>query len=93
MGSTTRRSTSRVWTTAAAWAAVEPSRLRGGGLGVVGLILYVIVGALGGGDVSQLAAPSGTQVHGSDETAGELEQRCNIEGAIDRYNDCFLIKI
>ncbi len=65
----------------------------GGGLGVVGLVLYLIVGALGGGDVSQLAVPSGTQVQGSGESAGELEQRCNTEGAIDRYNDCFLIKV
>ncbi len=47
----------------------------------------------GGGDVTGLAVPWGTQVQGSGERAGDLEQRCNSEGALDRYNDCFLMKV
>ncbi len=66
----------------------------GGGLGIVGLIVYLLISTLGGGgDVSRLAVPDGTQVQGSDESAGELAQRCNTEGALDRYNDCFLMKV
>jgi predicted metalloprotease len=68
----------------------------GGGLGVVGLILYLVLGALGGGggDFGALGGvPGGTQLSGTGESREELGQRCNAPGAIDEYGDCFLIKV
>ncbi|MDP8909524.1 MAG: neutral zinc metallopeptidase, partial [Chloroflexota bacterium] len=67
----------------------------GGGLGVVGLLIYLLVGALGGGDPSQLLPP-GSQVQagtGTGETTEQLSARCNSEGAIEQYDDCYLIKV
>jgi uncharacterized protein len=66
----------------------------GGGLGVVGLLIYLAVTVLGGGnvDASQLIPP-GSQVEGQGPGTGDLEQRCNTDGAIDKYDDCFLVKV
>ena len=68
----------------------------GGGVGVVGLLIYVLVQVLGGGnvDTTQLVPPGGqVQGQGTGESAEELSARCNTEGAIDKYDDCYLIKV
>lgn len=71
--------------------------LGGGGLGVVGLVIYLAVQLLGGGggsgvDLSGLgAAGSGTGT-GTGETIEQVSDRCNADGGIERYDDCFLIK-
>jgi uncharacterized protein len=68
----------------------------GGGVGIVGLLIYVLVQVLGGGnvDTTQLVPPGGqVQGQGTGESAEELSARCNTEGAIDKYDDCYLIKV
>lgn len=68
----------------------------GGGLGIVGLILYLVVGALGGGNVQlgQLGGvPGGSSMSGTGESREDLSRRCNTEGAIEQYDDCYLIKV
>jgi hypothetical protein len=69
----------------------------GGGAGVVGLIVYLLFGVLGGGGSgSGLQLPvDGSQVGSgsSGETSEQLQQRCNTEGALDKYTDCRLIKV
>jgi uncharacterized protein len=67
----------------------------GGGAGVVGLIVFLLFQLLGGGgSTSGLELPAGVGVDGSrQESAQELQQRCNSEGALDRYTDCRLIKV
>ena len=72
-----------------------PIAIGGGGVGVVGLLVYLLVSVLGGGsglDPSQLVPPGG-QVQGEGAGAGDLEQRCNQEGAIEAHDDCFLVKV
>ena len=66
----------------------------GGGAGVVGLIIYVIISLVGGGNVdpSQLIPPGGP-VQGEGAGTGDLETRCNTNGAIEKYDDCFLVKV
>ena len=66
----------------------------GGGLGAVGLIIYLLVAVLGGGNVdpTQLVPQDGSvQEQGSGQS--DLETRCNTEGAIQKYDDCFLVKV
>src|SRR5690349_4821436 len=69
----------------------------GGGLGIVGVILYLVIGALGGGGGGSLGqlggVPGSTQVSDTGESREELSRRCNAEGGIDKYDDCFLIKV
>jgi uncharacterized protein len=69
----------------------------GGGAGVVGLIIYLLFGVLGGGgSAGGLQLPvDGSQVGSgsSGETREQLQQRCNSEGALDKYTDCRLIKV
>ena len=64
----------------------------GGGAGVVGLIIYVLISVVGGGNVdpSQLVPPGGP-VQGEGAGTGDLETRCNTEGAIQKHDDCFLV--
>lgn len=71
-----------------------PIAIGGGGLGVVGLLIYLLVSVLGGGNVDpgQLVPP-GNQVQETGGSTAELKARCNTEGAIDKYDDCYLIKI
>jgi uncharacterized protein len=70
--------------------------LGGGGVGIVGLLIYLLVNVVGGGggDPSQLV-PQGGQVQGqgTGETTEQLSQRCNSDGALDKYDDCYLIKV
>ena len=83
----------------------RPSRggiaVGGGRLGLVGLLVLVLVNVLGGGDGSGTSSgglggidfgqvQTGT---GTGETDEELEARCNTEGAIEQYDDCYLIKV
>ncbi len=71
-----------------------PVAIGGGGLGVVGLILYVLVSVLGGGDVGTTGlVPQDGSVQGEGAGTGDLETRCNETGAIDRDADCFLVKV
>jgi predicted metalloprotease len=73
----------------------------GGGLGVVGLILYFVVQALGGGGgggaggLPGLEVPGGVQAGpaAGGESREELQRRCNAEGALQRHTDCRLIKV
>ena len=68
--------------------------LGGGGLGVVGLIVYLLINVLGGGSgTSGLPGASGVDVGGTGETSEQLSARCNADGAIDKYDDCYLIKV
>lgn len=72
-----------------------PIAIGGGGLGVVGLLIYVLVNVLGGGTGGQLVQP-GTPIQGGSgtgESTSELSQRCNSDGALERYDDCYLIKV
>jgi predicted metalloprotease len=58
------------------------------------LLIYVVYAVLGG-DASQLVQP-GSPVQGgsgTSESTAELSQRCNTEGAIEQYDDCYLIKV
>ena len=72
----------------------------GGGMGVVGLIVYLIFNVLGGGGGTSgtggLGLPIDTGQVGSggqSETREQLQQRCNSSGALDKYTDCRLIKV
>ena len=72
-----------------------PIAVGGGGLGIVGLLIFVLVSVLGGGngvDTTQLVPQDGA-VQGEGAGTGNLEQRCNTKGAIDQYDDCFLVKV
>ena len=70
-----------------------PLAIGGGGVGVVGLIVYLLVSVLGGGtgDPGQLVPP-GNQVQESGG-ASDLGTRCNKDKAIEKYDDCFLVKV
>ena len=68
----------------------------GGGVGIVGLLIYLLFNVMGGGgaDSTGLVPGSGqVQGQGTGESAQELSDRCNSEGAIDKYQDCYLIKV
>jgi predicted metalloprotease len=68
----------------------------GGGAGVVGLIIYRVGAVLGGGTGGAglpIDSGAGPNSSGQQESAEELEQRCNTDGALDRYTDCRLIKV
>ncbi len=66
----------------------------GGGLGIVGLVIYVLIGVLGGGSTDPaLLFPSDGSVQSSDAGPGDLQTRCNADGAIEQYDDCFLVKV
>lgn len=67
----------------------------GGGVGIVGLVIYLLFNVLGGGggvDPS-LLFPTDGSVQSEADTSGDLATRCNTDGAIDRYDDCFLVKV
>ena len=71
-----------------------PIAIGGGGVGVVGLLVYLLVAVLGGGgvDPAQLVPQDG-QVQGEGAGTGDLETRCNTDGAVQQYDDCFLVKV
>lgn len=63
----------------------------GGGGGIVAVILYLAVQFLGGGDVASLV-PNEVGVGNGAGTASDLRTRCNTDGAIDQYDDCYVVK-
>ena len=72
-----------------------PVAIGGGGLGIVGLIVFLLINVLGGGsgiDTTQLVPQDGS-VQGQGTGEVDLETRCNTAGAIDKYDDCFLVKV
>ncbi len=74
-----------------------PAAIGGGGIGVVGLIIYLLINVLGGGggiDTTQLVPQDGSvQEQGGGGGESDLDTRCNTKGAIDQYDDCFLVKV
>ncbi len=70
-----------------------------GGIGVVGLLVVLVVSLLGGSgggtaDVLDQVLGGGTGVGGpSGGTTSDVERRCNVAGSIDRYEDCYVLKI
>lgn len=68
-----------------------PVALGGGGVGIVGIILFLVVNVLGGGSGAGLV-PDSAAMQGSAETTEQLRTRCNSDGAIDQYDDCYVIK-
>ena len=72
-----------------------PVAIGGGGLGIVGLIVFLLINVLGGGsgiDTTQLVPQDGN-VQGQGAGEGDLKARCNTAGAIDKYDDCYLVKV
>ena len=69
----------------------------GGGVGIVGLVVYVLISVLGGGGGSgldpSLLFPADGSVQSRADNSGDIATRCNTEGAIDQYDDCFLVKV
>ena len=63
----------------------------GGGGGIVAVILYLAVQFLGGGDIASLV-PNEVGVGNGAGTASDLRTRCNAEGAIEQYDDCYVVK-
>lgn len=64
----------------------------GGGAGIVGLLVFLLVQFLGG-DAALLDIPGDAAFRGTGETLEQVRERCNAEGAIERDNDCYLIKV
>ncbi len=67
----------------------------GGGVGIVGLVIYILISVVGGGggvDPS-LLFPADGSVQSQADDSGDLQTRCNTEGAIEQYDDCFLVKV
>jgi predicted metalloprotease len=66
----------------------------GGGVGVVGLLIYVLISVLGGGeiDATQLV-PRGGAVQQEGAGSGDLDTKCNADGAIQQHDDCFRVKV
>jgi uncharacterized protein len=62
----------------------------GGGLGIVGVVIYLLVTFLGGGSTGGTGT-SGTSAGAS--AAADLSTRCNTSGALDKYDDCFVLKV
>jgi predicted metalloprotease len=62
----------------------------GGGLGIIGLLIYLAINLLGGGSSNFALSPDQAQGGAS---AGEVSERCNQQGAIDQYEDCFVLKV
>ncbi len=71
-----------------------PIAIGGGGVGIVGLIVFLLVTVLGGGNVDpgQLVPQDGS-VAGQGAGTSDLEERCNTDGAVQKYDDCFLVKV
>jgi len=62
----------------------------GGGGGIIGLIVIVLFNVLN----SQLGGtqPATTDTFSTAAPSSNLAQRCNTSGAIDQYNDCYVVK-
>ncbi len=62
----------------------------GGGGGIVGLIVIILFNVLS----SQLGGshPAATDTYSTAAPASSLAQRCNVSGAIEQYDDCYVVK-
>jgi predicted metalloprotease len=73
-----------------------PAAIGGGGVGVVGLLIYILISVLGGdstgGGLPQLVPQDGSVQEGQGGDS-DLATRCNQKGAIEQYDDCFLVKV
>jgi predicted metalloprotease len=71
-----------------------PIAIGGGGVGIVGLFIYLLVAVLGGGnaDPGGQLVPQGGQVEETGASS-DLKTRCNTDGAIEKYDDCYLVKV
>ena len=69
----------------------SPIALGGGGLGIVGVIVVLLINVLGGGGGASLLSDN-TSSQGTGETTAQLSARCNTQGAIERDDDCYVIK-
>ncbi|MBL7498528.1 neutral zinc metallopeptidase [Frankia sp. CNm7] len=70
--------------------------LGGGATGIVGVIIYLLVTFLGGGGTGEGLPGAGPGAGGSEagaSAAADLAARCNTSGAIDQYDDCFVLKV
>ncbi len=68
----------------------------GGGIGIVGLIVYALISVLGGGGGGldpSLLFPQDGSVQSQADNSGDIATRCNTEGAIEQYDDCYLVKV
>ncbi len=68
-----------------------------GGLGIVGVLVLLLINVLGGGSgggtngLDQVLGGPGT---GTGATASsDVATRCNTSGAIDAYDDCYVLKV
>src|SRR5512146_1986325 len=67
--------------------------LGGGGLGVVGIVIYLLVSLLGGGSaLGQLAPLDGQQV-GRGDTPGEVSSACRTGADANRREDCRIVAV
>ena len=67
--------------------------LGGGGLGVVGIVIYLLVTLLGGGNaLGQLAPLDGQQV-GRGDTPGEVSSACRTGADANRREDCRVVAV
>ncbi len=65
----------------------------GGGLGIVVVIIVMLLGGLGGPDGGNPLGGSGSPLAGGGpSTTSDVATRCNTAGAIDAYDDCFVLK-
>jgi predicted metalloprotease len=69
-----------------------------GGLGIVGVLVVLLVSMLGGGGdatdvLNQIVAPGTAATGQGGNGSGDAATRCNTAGAIDSYEDCYVLKI
>lgn len=69
-----------------------PLAFGGGGLGIVGLVIYLLVALLGGGGLGQLAPLDGTSV-GQGDTPSSLSQDCRTGADANRRQDCRIVAV
>jgi predicted metalloprotease len=64
-------------------------------VGIVGLVIYLLISVLGGGSGVDPAVlfPADGSVQSEADNSGDLQTRCNTAGAIERDNDCYLVKV
>jgi predicted metalloprotease len=67
--------------------------LGGGGLGIVGLVIYLLVALLGGGNgLGQLAPLDGTRV-GEGDTPSTIAEDCRTGADANRRDDCRIVGV
>lgn len=69
-----------------------------GGLGIVGVLVVLLVSMLGGGGdatdvLNQIVGPGSAATGQSGTNSGDTATRCNTAGAIDSYEDCYVLKV